>query len=73
MSSNCNVDITRPFNDIDLAGKYFVKSSDFFDIIRNIEERLERLAIIFLDFNIEEIDKDHVTAALRSQRYVVKA
>ena len=47
MSSNCNVDITRPFNDIDLDGKKFVKSSDFFDIIGNIEERLERLAFKF--------------------------
>ena len=53
MSSNCNVDITRPFNDIDLAGKYFVKSSDFFDIIGNIEERLERLAIRFSDLRYE--------------------
>ena len=53
MSSNCNVDITRPFNDIDLAGKYSVKSSDFFDIIGNIEERLERLAFIFSELKYE--------------------
>ena len=53
MSSNCNVDIARPFNDIDLAGKYFVKSSDFFDIIGNIEERLEKLAIRFSDLRYE--------------------
>ena len=56
MSSNCNVDITRPFNDIDLAGKYIVKSSDFFDIIGNIEERLEKIASRFssLDYAINK-------------------
>ena len=53
MSSNCNVDITRPFNDIDLDGKNFVKSSDFFDIIGNIEERLERLAFKFSNIRNE--------------------
>ena len=53
MSSNCNVDITRTFNDIDLAGKYFVKSSEVFDLIGNIEERLEKIASRFSALNYE--------------------
>ena len=40
MTTNYNIDV-------DLNGKCFVNSSDFFDIIGNIEERLERLAFKF--------------------------
>ena len=53
MSLGCNDDITRPFNDIDLDGKKFVKSSDFFDIIGNIEKRLQKLAIQFSELRYE--------------------
>ena len=47
MTTNYNVDF-------DLNGKCFVNSSDFFDIIESIEERLERIAIRFSHLRYEK-------------------